>query len=332
MALDYSSTNLIAMVRDICFAGSSQRDWDDTRLVRLINREVGEYMVPLIMRARKNHFVTSQDIPLVLGQKLYRLPTKATGLKLRAVQLVDANGNGYQPLAEAELEQAMNFGQSFLVGNAPQGIPQVYYFVGNQLALHPIPGSVPTGISLRLWYVSRPNTLVLVNDPTTKNPNVLQVTSLPGGAPQGSFRLGYTASAQPSWLSVNSSMDLCQNKPGFDVLGTFTISAVTSTTVDLTGTQPSDLLLNDWICPQDTAPVITGAIPEIVLGCLIKKVALEVTAAKGDQEAFGRLAGLLKLDEDKAIQFLNRRSTGDHRKTGILGAMRFKRGALGYPY
>jgi hypothetical protein len=324
VALDYSTPNLLNMVRDISFAGSSQRDWPDSRLIRLINREIGEYMVPFIMRARKNHFVDSKDVALVTGQTRYRLPSKATGMKLRAVQLVDAAGAAVRALQEAELEQAMGLDDT-------QGMPEVYYFVGNQIALRPVP-SASLNVSLRLWYVSRPNTLVAPTDTSSGVINALQVTGTPGGAPGGSFRLSYTASSQPSWLTASASLDIVQNKPGFDVLGTFPVTAATSSTADLTGTLPADIAVGDWFCPTDTAPVITGSIPEIVVGCLIKKVTLEATAAKGDQEGFGRLAGLLKLDEDKATQFLNRRSTGDHRAAGSMSVQRFKRGAIRYPW
>lgn len=314
MAFDYSTTNLIASIRDITNAGSSQQDWPDVRLLRVINREIDAFLVPFIEEARKEHFDTYTDTPLVDGQATYYLPSKAMGGKLRAAQLVDASGNPYAPLVEIPLEQGINLGVS--IGSVQQGIPSRYWFKGNQMVLSPTPSGSAT-LSLRLYHPNRPSTLVT-------NSACIQVTSLPGGAPTGSLRIGFTGTA-PVTYAVSTSVDAVQNRAGFDVLLSGTISAVAAGTLDITGTQPAELQVGDWICLADTAPVVTGAIPDMVIGCLIKKVALEVMAGKADDGAFNRLRVLLEMDKRQARQFLRRRNEGDHPKASG-GMHRFKTG------
>jgi hypothetical protein len=108
--VDYSATSLLAMIRDATGTGTDTRDWGDQALLRTINRMVGSYLVPFILKARKNHFATSIDIPLQPGVRSYLLPSGAVGQKIRAVQLVDQNGNPSGPLQERDLEDAVGLG------------------------------------------------------------------------------------------------------------------------------------------------------------------------------------------------------------------------------
>src|SRR4051812_21558887 len=101
---DYTTSGLIAAVRDLTNAGSSRQDWPDDKIIRLLNREIDTYLVPLILSARKDHFDTYRDQPLIGGQASYRIPGRAIGGKLRAVEVVDGTGNTVAPLSEVPLE------------------------------------------------------------------------------------------------------------------------------------------------------------------------------------------------------------------------------------
>lgn len=319
--IDYTATGLLMAIRDITYVGTSIRDWPDDRLLRLVNREIEEYLVPLILTARKNHFATFKDTALVSGQRTYSLPSRATGLKVRAVQLVDGSGNPYAELHERELEDGITLG-SDLVSAQSAGIPEVYWFVGNQIVLFPSPASSPA-LSLRVYFINRPSQLVATN-------SCLQISAFPGGAAGGSFRVQFSGSVPSSGYSVSSAIDLVQNAPGFDILLSSTISAATSTTVDIVGTQPSGLAVGDWVCVAGTAPVVTGGIPEMVLGCLIRVCQLEVMSGKADDAAFGRATKMLALAERRASQFLNKRNTGERPKVGMGSLYKFRRGGYSF--
>jgi hypothetical protein len=314
---DYSVTNLLQSIRDVSNVGPSNQDWPDAKILRLVNREVMEYLVPMIRTARNGHFATYQDVPLVGGQAAYPIPSKAVGMGLRADQLVDANGVAYSRVIEDELESVINYSGSWSAGPTPTGVPSRFYFRGNSVVLFPVPSGTPA-LSLRLYFDARPSALAL-------NASCIQITSFPAGAPAGSYRLGFSGTA-PGGYTAAIVCDLVQNVPGFDVLQTVAISATNAAYLEFVGTRPAQLLVGDWICLTDTAPVVTGAIPEIVVGCLIEKVALKVMSGKADDAAFNRQARLLKKDEESARNFLKRRNTGDRPKAGTGALHRFRRG------
>lgn len=317
MALDYSTapaTGLLAMIRDITYAGSSLRDWDDVKLIRLLNRMVEERLVPFIMAARKGHFDTFQDTPLVALDQSYPLPSKATGGKLRTLLIVDSSGNPYVGLRERDLEDGVQLGGT-AGGPAPTGVPGVYWFQGNMVYLFPAPSGTPAGLSLRFHFLNRPSTLVA----TTA---CVQITALPGG----SVVTVASGSIPTTGYTNGSAIDLVQNKPGFDVQFSGTISSQTATSITFNAAVPSTVAVGDWVCVSDTAPVVTGAIPEIVIGCLIRWCQLEILSGKSDDAAFKRANLMLSQAEKLALQFLNRRNTGDRPKFGIGSLHRFKRG------
>lgn len=316
----YTSADLLTAIRDITSVGASIRDWPDDRLLRLLNREIEEYLIPFILSARKNHFATSKDIPLVANQRTYSLPSRATGLKIRAVQLVDGSGNPFADLQERELEDGIGLGSSAVIASQPAGTPEVYWFVGNQLSVFPVPSGSPA-LSLRIYFINRPSNLVATT-------SCIQISAFPGGAAVGNFRVQFTGSVPASGYSVSSAIDLVQNVPGFDILLSSTVSASTSTTLDIVGTQPSGLAVGDWVCVTGTAPVVTGGIPEMVLGCLVRVCQLEVISGKADDAAFGRASKMLALAEKRAAQFLNRRNTGERPKIGMGSLYKFRRGVI----
>lgn len=312
---DYSASGILNRIRDIAYAGNSIRDWDDTKLLRLVNAEIQEYLVPFIMTARKNHFDTSSDVALVANQRTYYLPSAATAMKIRAIVLVDAAGSPYAKLQERELEDVISMG---LPGALQLGTPQVYAFQGNQILLYPPPSGSPA-LSLRYHYIRRPSTVVA-------NSAAIAATGFPGGAATGFFRVGFSGTA-PAGIAGGASVDLVLHNPGFDLLGTYTVNAVSAGVyVELGGTIPTNISIGDWLCVSGTAPVVTGAIPEMTIGCLVKKCVLEIMSGKSDDAAFNRTAKLLSLDEKRAHQFLNRRNTGDRPKAGIGSLYKFKGG------
>jgi hypothetical protein len=317
---DYSADALLQEIRDVANAGASTQDWPDDRLLRLINRQVLEYLLPFILRTRKEDFVTFTDQALVQGVNAYRIPSKATAARIRALALVDPQGNAVAKLIELPLENAILAGADSLAGPVPQGTPTGYYFRGNQIVLVPMPAQL-NGVSLRVFYPARPSMLAL-------KAGFIQVTSFPGGAAPGFFRVGIGA-AVPGGYGANAACDLVQNQPGFDVLFTGAINAIVAGSyVEFAGTMPTGLAAGDWVCVTGTAPVITGAVAEVTRGCLVNKVVLEILGAKSDDAGFKRRRDLLKMSEEEARSvLLAPRNTGDLTKVGANAIHRFKRGA-----
>ena len=312
---DYTASGLLAAVRDITNAGTSQADWPDPDLLRLINREINGYLVPFVLDYRKEFFSTFQDQPLIGGRSSSFLPSGAVGGKLRAAEIVGPPFNlSVAPLVEVPMEQGT------LLAGQSSGMPTAYYFSGNKIVLVPAPSDAT--YSLRLHYPQRPSTLVLPSA-------CVRIDSLVPGAAPGSFRLGLSGSV-PGNYSAGAYVDLVQGDPSFDVLLSSAVLDSTPTTIDILGTQPADLQVGDWICQAGTAPVVTAAIPDLVMGILVKKVAMEVMSTKGDNEAFGRLRALKAEDEQRAKVYLRRRNEGNSPRIGIGNIYRFKYGGYGY--
>lgn len=304
---DYSTTGILASIRDLIYAGSSTRDWPDAKLLRVINREIGGYLLPMMMSARRNHLATYTDQALVASQAAYWLPTKAAGSKARALTLVDSVGAHQGDLVELDLEQAIRYSIA--------GKPCAYFWRGNQIVLVPTPTGTQT-LYLRVHYLNRPSTLVLASAcvPLTSGSQ--------GGA---NFTVNFSGTI-PSGYSNGTAVDIVQGRPGFDVLFSGSIVSQTASSLTFTGTLPAQLLSGDWVALSDTAPVVTGGIPEIVVGCLLKKVALETMSARANDESFRQLRSLKKDDEKLALQFLNRRNTGAREKAGAGSLDRFRGG------
>lgn len=315
---DFTADNLLRAIRDAAYSGVSKNDWPDVQLLRLVNRQIQEYLLPFILRTRKEDFITSTDQPLVNGTAAYRLPASATAARVRAIQLVDASGNPYSRLVEIPLETAINVGTGSL-GNPVQGTPTGYYFRGNQVVLIPTPAQL-SGISLRIFYPARPSTLALVS-------SFIQIVSFPAGAASGFFRLGIGTTV-PSAYGATVACDLVQNQPGFDILYTGSLSAITAGTFgEFPGTLPVGLAVGDWICLAGTAPVITGAIAEVTTGCLVNKVVLEMLSSKSDGDGFKRRGELLKKSEELARSLLlPNRNTANVPHAGAGALHRFRRG------
>jgi hypothetical protein len=115
-----------------------------------------------------------------------------------------------------------------------------------------------------------------------------------------------------------------QNVPGFDIQLSGAISGTGSGYFQFVGTLPTQLAIGDWICLTDTAPVVTGAIADLVVDCLVQKAALEIMAGK-DKQGFALRSTLLAKSEKEADAFLRRRNEGDHPKVGSGSLSRFRR-------
>jgi hypothetical protein len=316
---DYSTTGLLQSIRDLTYAGGSIRDWSDDMLIRLLNREVAAFLVPLMAAARRNHLATFTDQALVTGQAAYYLPSNAAGQKARAVQLVDASGNPFAPVKEADLEEVINWGATISNGTVAQGVPARYYWRGNQMVLYPVPGAGLPALSLRVYFLNRPSSLTPVA-------NCVQSTSF-GSSGGGSFTLN--VASVPATLANGATVDLVQAIPGFDILGSFPLASQTLTSLTFTGTRPAQLAAGDWACPTTTAPVVTGGIPEIVVGALIEQIVLKVMNGKADNDTFNRQRSVVSDSKKSALQYLNRRNTGDRDTAGGGSLQRFRRGGLG---
>jgi hypothetical protein len=264
MARDYTTTELIASVRQRAYVALSPRDWTDAAVLRLLNEQMEEYLMPKLAERRLEYGVESSDLTVMGGTAAYQIPAVAMAGKLRAVSWL--LGGQTRPLSEIDLPVATSM-QPVLTG-----YPTGYYFLGSQLVLYPTPAM---GGTLRVFYYRRPNQLVL--------PAAVCASTAGSGT-------GMTVNIASGTLpTAGQVVDIVQARPPFNVLLTTTVVSINTGTgaVVLGAALPSTFVAGDYLCATDTAPVTTGLWPEVTKA-LIAAVAVRILEAKGDGAALQR--------------------------------------------
>jgi len=297
MPRSYTSTELLASIRQRSFTAGASRDFQDSDVYRLLNELATTYLLKLIQKRSTNYLVETVDLTVTAGVPSYPVPSVATGGALRAITLLLA-GIPY-PLVEMSLPQAVATNLAPMSTQFPTG----YYMMGPNIVLFPT--QTLAGI-LRIHYHRRPSVIVAPSA-------CVQITSLPGGAAAGYYRIGFTGAAPTGYVNA-AAVDVVSNIPNFYRWATnVALSNVTGTTMDIPGTQPANLAVGDWICLYDTAPVVTDS-PAEVIDCLCERVATDMMKAKGSTESFERMLKGLEMKEADCGPLIATRNTGNMRK------------------
>lgn len=149
MAIDYTTTALLASVKRRGQLPTSDDSLSDADVLALASDELHNYIVPLLMSVREEFFAADADTEAVSGTAAYAIPERAIGMKLRYVRF-STDGSTYPDLVRIEPEDVDQYSSS-------SGAPAAYYLRGNDVVLVP----APSAGTLRLGYFRRPNRLVL---------------------------------------------------------------------------------------------------------------------------------------------------------------------------
>jgi hypothetical protein len=265
-----------------------------------MNETATDYLLRLIARRRTNYLVETVDIPVASGQPIYPIPSVAMAGALRSVVILIGN----VPFALIEMDLPMAAATNLLPLQSQY--PVGYYFINGNIQLWP---TQAIGGTLRIHYHRRPSVIVRSN-------TCIKITSLPGGAAPGFFRLGFASA--PTTYAATVPVDLVSNVPNFyRWMTNAPISAITGTTMDLPGTIPASLAVGDWICLYDTAPLVTDS-PAEVINCYLEACACEVMKAKGLNEGYSRMLKGLELKESYCGPLIKQRNTGSMRKVSAF--------------
>lgn len=269
----------------------------DSDILGMLNEEVQGWLVPLILKAREGHFLARADIALAAGQSTYLIPQRAAGADVSFVQLVDSSGALVSALAQEDLEVlAGDPGTSGAFGALA-----LYSFLGNQIFLSPAPSAA--GNFLRVWYPQRPNQLVA----STATAGVTG-TSVVGG----NFRVSFSGTAPATFLTA-LAYECVHSNPGFEVVTLGTANAVASTYVQFPGAVPAGINAGDYLCLEDTAPVVTN-LPADLAPLLCQWVALKLIEYRGDGEQLKRAQSTFQSTLQRSLEFLGKRDQLSHRK------------------
>lgn len=224
----YTTDSLIASVERQSFAPANQSTFTSSEILELGDEAIKEYILPSILAAREEFFVTYTDVPVTAGMNRIPIPERSIGLSVREIHLYDDYGNLLGPLNRLSIEKLAQYSQT---SDQPVG----YYLLSNDIVLYPTPTF--TSRTLRVFYPLRPG---LLTDTTNQavisaidtNTNTVTVSSIPS-----------------TWVT-GDVLDLVSKRSGHSYV------AIDQTSTNISGTDitfaslPSTLAVGDYVMPQ----------------------------------------------------------------------------------
>lgn len=177
-------------------------------------------MIPLVLAAREDYLVFSQDFAITASQTAYPVPSRALNGILREVKLI-RGGTDIINLTRQDVES---------ITTLVVGTPTDFYMQANNVCLYPTPST--TLDVLRLFYFIRPSKLVPVA-------SCGQITGISGNT--------VNLTIPPTWTTSNT-FDLVRGRAHFDIQGIDLVaSSVAGGAITFTSTLPSTLVVGDWV-------------------------------------------------------------------------------------
>jgi hypothetical protein len=260
---DYTTTTLLADIRlGAMLPAASSATFSDAELLRIADEEMQSAIVPLIIKAREDFFVTSSDftIDATVRASGIAIPRRAIGGKVRDIKRIIAGVTHPQPLPRLDFDMP----RDGLVG---------YYVEGQRIKLV---GSFDG--TLRVSILRRPGQLVpraSTGAIATINAARTIVTFTDGFIPSG------------------TRFDVVQAWAGYDTHVEAGVAAWGAPSLTFTIPLPAAVRIGDYVCPTEESPV--PQIPPEMHPLLSKRVVARVLEALGDRE--GMAAAQAKVSE-----------------------------------
>jgi hypothetical protein len=255
-------------------------------LLRIATEELQSKLLPIIMSAREEFYVTHEDQAITANQRAYPIPSRALGMALRDVQVI--TGTSINSLPPIDSEQISTTGT---------GTPEGYYFEHGNLILYPTPSS--TASTLRMRYFARPNTLAAITDCASiatidTNTNSVTVSTIPA-----------------SWTTGTVIDFIRALNPHNCVLTDQTIVSVVSTTITFSSL-PTGLVVGDWIARAEYTPI--PQVPREFQPVLAQMTVIKILEAQGDKD--GVMIATKDLDKliESGLSMIQPRNQGERKK------------------
>lgn len=270
--VDATDRALIASVYRGILSPNAQQAIQPNDVIAFLDQEMRTTIVPLVLAAQEEFWVTNFDQPVLQGVFNYTIPKRAAFATWRDVVFVDANNN--------ELNMSMLSPEYLKLTYPAGGNPPLYVFgfilQNDQIILYPNTVGTPTQYKLRMKIKRRPNNL-------TSTANCAQVTAINTGTNV------VTVNAVPAGWSISDTFDIIPNSPQFTSLqDDQTITAITPTTLTF-NTLPTNpqtgaftMKVGDWICPSQMSCV--PQVPYDMFPLLTQRAMIRTLEALGDTQ------------------------------------------------
>lgn len=301
MAVGYFTSNsLITDIKRRAMIPESQSTFSTSDFLAFINTELKIGIVPSVLSVHEEYYVYPQEVELESSKYSYTIPYRAVGGKLRDLFYKDTNGNLYEMARispdDKYIYQQSNYGSQY----------RFYYVEGNNVILTPNNGLQSLG-SLVFSFYMRPSDLV-------EESRVAIITDIAEDSDAGTTT--YTVNAIPTGMTVTSTLDLLQAKPGHKIrkwdITPSAMNTVNKTITFLTTDIDGETEIGDNIafagecmipqCPSDLQPV------------LAQRVAARCLEALGDTQGLTNANTKLQEMEVKTVALIDNRVEGSPQK------------------
>jgi len=270
--VDATDRALVSSVYRGILSPNAQQAIQPNDVIAFLDQEMRTTIVPLVLAAQEEFWVTNYDQPVLQNVFNYTIPKRAAFATWRDVVFVDANNN--------ELNMSMLSPEYLKLTYPAGGNPPLYVFgfilQNDQIILYPNTVGTPTQYKLRMKIKRRPNNL-------TSTSNCAQVTAINTGTNV------VTVNAVPSGWSVTDTFDIIPNSPQFTSLqDDQTITAISPTTLTFSSlpTNPQTgaftMKVGDWVCPSQMSCV--PQVPYDMFPLLTQRAMIRTLEALGDTQ------------------------------------------------
>jgi hypothetical protein len=298
---DATSVGLVSSVYRGILAPNAQQAQQPADIIAFLDEEMRTTIVPLVLAAQEEFWVTNYDQPVLPGVFNYTIPDRAAFATWRDVVFVDANRN--------EINMSMLSSEYLKLTYPAGGNPPLYTFgfilQNDQIILYPNTSGTPTQYKLRMKVKRRPNNL-------TQTTNCAQVIAI------NTSTNVVTVNAVPSTWTATDTFDIIPNSPQFTSLRddqTISLVNVNNLTFSSPGNDqftglpltplPSNIQtgaftmqVGDWICPSQMSCI--PQIPYDMFAMLVQRGKIRVLESLGDTQ---NLTVAERRYQDMAVDF-----------------------------
>jgi hypothetical protein len=291
--IDYTADKLVSDIQMLGLFPDSQVLLTNDNLLALMNFQMSAELVPLIDSAAEEFFVHYDDVPYDQTQKVFNIPERAVGSKLRDLVFVDVNSNeiAIPRLRPEDLKVGYRYGIGYNIGLYGFFVKDqtVQLYLGNPSGIN----SYPT---LRLKFFRRPSQLIpqnqagLITDINFGTKEVT-VTALP-----------------PGWVDTNT-FDFVKGIPHFTSKGDdLAVTDIAGNTLTFVDALPTDLVKGDWIALAGESPI--PQVPYDAFSLLTQLTVLKGLEANRDSEGMKNALTMLPQIKQNFLQIITPRVDG----------------------
>ncbi len=296
MAVDYTTTALLAAIKRKLQIPSGSTKLSDTELLAIADEEMRSYVYPRLLRTGQNYGIEQCTIPLVGNQQRYLLPPPCNADTIVNVALVDTNSS----LREMHSVPVLRIDAW---GTTTSTIPREYSLQSSYI--HVLPTPVDATCSIRIRFERVPGRLVA----TTAEVQADTVVD-------GTFSLSGTPSG---WTTGQTYVTAYRSGPPFNCpFGYSLVTATEDSTVwdlgtplwgELDDTYTTSAMYPDYICQWNQSPVVP--LPEAWHPVMLYAASSAVAREYGDDTEADYLRAEADARVERMIQSANSRVRKD---------------------